>query len=216
MDYLHWIGKQHYTQHRFIKEAKKYGVTRRVSLNIAKQMSWGDKIYCAMLDGKTGVIFGYFIVDKLSGLSAEMTTQLARTPGTKLVDEGGDLVVRGCGEYTEGVTHAIRCELPDIISTLGQMTIDDKDIGNPMIGGFFQTITKIRLMDIPFRPGFRIIDEIALLIASTGESNKVKGQFYINNNSQRRPTPNHLKECGWIQAVEDYKQAGASARQRRD
>lgn len=204
--YIHWIGKSYYTMKSFAKEAEKYGVTRRVSLNIAKKMSWADKVYCAMLDGKTGVIFGYFIVTKLSGLSTEVTAQLEDKYESKLVGEGGDVVERGCGEYTEGNEYAIRCELPNIISTLDNARFEGVDIGKLMIGGMFQTITKIRLLDIPFRPGFRIIDEIALLITSTGNSNKVRGQFYISNNSQRRPTPNHLKECGWIQAVEDYKQ----------
>lgn len=207
MDYLHWIGKSNYTMNSFAKEAAKYGVTRRVSLNIAKQMSWSDKVYCAMLDGKTGVIFGYFIVDKLSGLSTEVTTQLEDKYETKLVGESGELVVRGCGEYIEGSTHAVRCELPDIIDMLASAEKEGVDIGKPMIGGLFVTITKIRLLDIPFRPGFRIIDEIALLISSTGNSNKVRGQFYINDNSLKRPTPDYLKECGWVQAVEDYKQS---------
>lgn len=203
-DWIHYIGKKYYTQNSFTKEAVEYGVTRRVSLNVAKQMHWGDCVYCAMLDGKSGVIFGSFIISKLSGLSAEVTTQLEDKYESKLVDEGGDIVLRGCGEYLEGDTHAVRCELPDIIDCLSQMSIDDKDVGSPMIGGLFQTASKIRLIDIPFRQGFRTIDAKALLHEASANGNKVKGQFYLQSNNARPFLPDHLKECGWVQSVENY------------
>lgn len=204
MDYLHWIGKKYYTMNSFAKEAAQHGVTRRVSLQTAKKMSWGDRIYTAMLDGKTGVIFGSFIISKLSGLSAEVTTQLEDKYESKLVDEGGDVILRGCGEYIECDTHAIKRKLPDIIELLLQMSIDDKDIGNPMVSGSFQTASKIRLIDIPFRQGFRTIDAKALLHEASANGNKVKGQFYLQSNNARPFLPDYLKECGWVQSVENY------------
>lgn len=205
-DWLHWIGKSNYTINSFAKEAAKYGVTRRVSLNVAKQMSWSDKVYCAMKDGKTGVIFGYFSIDRISGLSPYATTLVTSTLENELVDEGGLTVSRGCGGYVTGARYIVTGDLQDIVRIVDDANNECVDIGKPMVGGMFQTITKIRLLDIPFRQGFRIIDEIALLIASTGDSNKVRGQFYIHDNSLKRPTPNYLKECGWVQAVENYKQ----------
>lgn len=203
-DWIHYIGKKYYTMNSFAKEAAQHGVTRRVSLNVAKRMSWGDRIYTAMLDGKTGVIFGSFIISKLTGLSTEVTTQLEKEYESKLVDEGGDIVLRGCGEYIEGDTHTIKRELPDIIDCLSQMSIDDKDIGNPMVGGLFQTASKIRLMDIPFRQGFRTIDAKALLHSASANGGRVNGQFYIQSNNARPLLSDHLKECGWVQAVENY------------
>lgn len=207
MDYLHWIGKQHYTQHSFAKEAVQYGVTRRVSLNIAQQMNWGDTVYCAMLDGKTGVVFGYFTIDKLSGLSPFASTLVTSIHENKLIDEGGETIDRGCGSYTTDSTHAVRGELPDIIDILANAHYEYVDIGHPMVGGFFYTTPKIRLLDIPFRPGFRTIGAKALLYSASVNDNKVHGQFYVQNDVARPLLSDHLKECGWIQAVANYKQS---------
>lgn len=212
MDYLHWIGKQHYTQHRFIKEAKKYGVTRRVSLNIAKQMHWDDRVFCAMLDGKTGVLFGYFDIDRISGLSPYASTLVCSSYENSLIDEGGVLILRGCGEYIERATHAVRCELPNIIDVLKEATIDDKDIGQPMIGGCYRTLSKIRLMDIPFRQGFRTLDAQALFHEATRNHMRVYGQFYVDKNEATPLLSDHLSECGWIQAVENYQQKKGSGK----
>jgi len=203
-DYLHWIGKKYYTMNSFAKEAEEHRVTRRVSLNVAKKMSWGDRIYTAMLDGKTGVIFGYFDIDRITGLSSEALDSVTSAYENEQVAEGGRLIERACGEYSLGATHTVASELPAIIDILQEKVIDDRDIGNPMIGGNFHTITAIRLMNIPFRQGFRTFDAGALLHEAAHYHGKVYGQFYVPLEEADPFFSSHRKECGWVQAVENY------------
>lgn len=40
MNFIHFVGKSYYTMNGFINEAKEHGASRRVALNVLKQMHW--------------------------------------------------------------------------------------------------------------------------------------------------------------------------------
>jgi len=72
MTYLHFIGKEYYSISKFIKEAKLFGVSRRVNLLMLKKFEFGDKIYLFQWDKTSSILFGYFIFEKILGLDTEI------------------------------------------------------------------------------------------------------------------------------------------------
>lgn len=215
MDYLHWIGKSYYTTNSFIKEAEKFGVTRRISLRDAKRMAWGDTVYCAMLDGKTGVIFGYFKVDLITGLDEETAQKIKEEHRTEMTDPGNYAINRGCGEYVAGPTHSISASLEEIYHSIDWVerkrdgcTIESAKprpkTNKLMIGGTFTEIEKIRLLDIPFRQGFREINGIALRYEAKQNNNKVHGQFYLEKATKLWYEHNKPPTQGKIQSITKY------------
>jgi len=42
---IHFVGKAYYSIPYFEREAKSFGVSRRVATKVLGQMSWGDKIW---------------------------------------------------------------------------------------------------------------------------------------------------------------------------
>lgn len=204
MDWLHWIGKQYYTQKSFIKEAEKYRVSRRVAPQVAKAMNWGDTVYCAMLDGKTGVIFGYFTVDRITGLSVETTEQLKEKYKASTLDDGGNIIERGCGEYQTGETISIDASVEEITNEVIDIGNKGQDGDKLMVSGAFTEIEPIRLLDIPFRQGFRTINGIALQHDAEVNGNKVHGQFYLEAATKLWYESNKPQLSGEIQEVKKY------------
>jgi len=160
--WLHFIGGQYYTLDSFVKEAEAEGVTRRVSPQVAEKMSYGDRVLLAMKRGKTPVAFGWFNIERLTGLGdAAMDAIWAEQYSDKewSVEDlggGGKAVTRGCGSYVTGPSLLIDRDLPEIMSALADMTA--KEIGSLMVGGEFHDHPLVRLKDIPFRQGFRLFD----------------------------------------------------------
>lgn len=204
-NWLHWIGKSYYTMNSFAKEAEKYGVSRRVSLQTAKQMTWGDTVYCAMLDGKTGVLFGYFTIERITGLSKEATQAVLETHECTLTDEGGGVVSRGCGEYISGPSWQTKASLDEIVETVKEVKENGYNEGQIMIAGTFIELEKTRLLDIPFRQGFRKFDSNAFYQAVKDNSNAVRGQFYKNNDTSEAEIFPGQHKLGQVQQVSGYK-----------
>jgi len=205
LDWLHWVGREYYTQKSFIKEAEKYGVTRRVSLQVAKQMSWGDRVFCAMLNRKQGEIFGCFTISTLSGLSSEVIEKINEETEVTMTDPGGERVQRGCGEYMSGPSFQTEASLEEIVEIVENVREKNEDIGKPMVGGKFTQIEPITLIDIPFRQGFRKINGKALLHSAECNNRRVQGQFYIDKEEAEPLLTQSMRESGLIQAIENYK-----------
>jgi len=215
VDWLHWIGKQYYTTNSFIKEAEKYGVSRRVSLQQLKQMSWGDTIYCAMLDGKTGVIFGYFKVKQITGLDPETAERVRDRYACELLDNGGYAVSRSCGEYATGATYSISADIKEIANEIMNIEGEKENLRPPptpprggksklMVSGHFTIKEPIRLLDIPFRQGFRAINGKSLIYQAENNNRKVKGQFYLEAATKLWYEHNRIPQSGDIQEVKTY------------
>lgn len=102
--WIHWIGNAHYTPYQFIKEARKMGVSRRIPPHILKQMSWGDRIYCATREPgkKNPVVFGYFILESLVGIQVQDMPEDLKGKVRNIEDPGLLAVERGCGYLVVG------------------------------------------------------------------------------------------------------------------
>ncbi|RDV83926.1 hypothetical protein [Ammonifex thiophilus] len=202
--HLHFVGKQYYTLQSFVREAELYGVSRRISLTDLCRMNWGDKVLLAILDGKSGVVFGQFTVTTLTGLSPEASRAVREEFGARKVDDGGGVVKRGCGKYITGASYEVETPLPVIARFLMELKRQGIDIGKPMIGGPFEEHPPVRLKDVPFRQGFRLFDYSRFLeaVKQAGNGKKVpvvKGQFYVAELSAKAK-----KQDGKVQEVQIY------------
>jgi len=180
--WLHFIGRQYYTEASFAKEGRTYGVTRRVSSLQLGCLAFGDRVLLAMADGKSSVVFGYFVVEKLSGLSPEAMGAIAEEFPCRLVDRGGRAIRRGCGSYISGPSIAINAPLKEVADKLKGV----QDPGKLMVGGTFFEHERVRLKDIAFFRGFRRFDyeRFRKALAEWTPNGKFKmptvaGQFYL-------------------------------------
>jgi hypothetical protein len=203
--WLHFIGRQYYTRQSFVKEARQFGVSRRVSLNELKKMDWGDTVLLAIMEGKSGVLFGQFTIERLTGLSRDASLVLEKWFGLEKVNDGGIVVRRGCGEYVTGPEYRINASLAEIADILQTLKTQGVDIGRPMVGGSFRSHQPVRLADIPHRQGFRMFNYTAFITAvkqakAPGKSKlpAVKGQFYMPQ------APLGRARGGLVQEVANY------------
>lgn len=137
-DWITWVGNGNYTIPQFVQESQAYGVSRRVGYPRLKQMMWGDWVYCiwrpkkkANKPHRSGMIFGRFLVDTITGLSENMMEQMAETFETKEGSPGGMVVSRECGDYVTGAMYTVKATLEDIGAIIENATDDDS---RPMIG----------------------------------------------------------------------------------
>lgn len=211
MTWLHWIGRGYYaTPAAFRREALQYGVTRRVSLAQARQMAWGDPVWCVMLQGASGLRFGAFRVERLAGLSAEAVERLMAIGALGACqDLGGRMVARGCGQYQEGGTWGTQWPLDRLVARLAEWAAEGLDIGRLMVGGPWTDLPGVRFADIPQRQGFRAIDAAAVdaAVAAWPHPDRlplVHGQFYV-----REPGGAPAADEGAVTLVIDYQRARA-------
>lgn len=204
--WLHYIGKNYYGTGAFAREAKKYGVTRRAAPNVLRQMKYGDLVLSAQWDGRKGVVFGFFEVATLTGLSPEAVAAVREKIGLKQVGAGGYIVRRKCGQYVAGPTYAVseEIDIPDVIAAAGGVPL-----GKPMVGGEWRDLFPFYIA-VPHRQGFRRIDMRKLLAALEvrgGERNAhliAKGQFYVFG-QEANETPKDVKRL--VGEVKDYHRA---------
>lgn len=210
--WLHFVGRQYYSRAKFIREAKRYGVTRRVSLQQLKKMAFGDRVLLAMLEGKSPVVFGSFVIEKISGLSPVASVAIREKFQGEQVSAGGGLVIRGCGTYIEGRCFVVSATLQDIVGVLEELKDQEVDVGLPMVGGRFEHQAPIRLKDVPFRQGFREFD-YARFISELDRADKlravVRGQFYVDG-EQGETGDYEGGYGGYVEEVRNYQRKGVS------
>lgn len=181
--WLHFVGKSYYaSEGRFEREAKRYGITRRVSLKTLAAMAWGDRVYLAQKSGASAVVFGQFTITKLSGLSPEGAALLRAKLGDRIEYHAYDAprhVERGCGTYTVTGEFTIKeTSLAAIAAILATMPTEFAnttfaDPGKLMVGGTWAAlfgdpagvspweeppVDRVRLKSVPFAQGFRPFD----------------------------------------------------------
>lgn len=215
MTWLHFVGKQYYpSRARFIREAERYGVTRRVSLATLERMHWGDRVVLAIKERASPVVFGTFLIHILSGLSSEASQRLMTLFECEVIPGSEREVKRGCGEYIEGATIVVReAPLPVIARHLRDWKEAGLDIGKPMVGGNFEPHPLVYIPDIPHQQGFRPFDWDRFTQALSdyravwpdgrgkGRLPRVRGQFYAAAASDQGP------DEGRVQTVEGYRRA---------
>ncbi len=98
---VHYIGKGVYSKKLFIEEAKRYGVSRAMPWNIAKNLEPGTVILLAIHSGRKAEqgkaeVFGYMVVDGYN-----LPPNIIDLAGINVECEDRDeSVTRGCGSYT--------------------------------------------------------------------------------------------------------------------
>jgi hypothetical protein len=171
-------------------------------------MEWEDIVLLAIQEGKSLVVFGEFTIKSLSGLSPEANAAIAARWPVEKVSDGGAVVRRKCGSYIEGATYTFKepVSLREIALFLEQLKKDGVDIGLPMISGPFWPRRSVRLLDVPFRQGFRAFDYDRFMAAvEAAKANGAKylavhGQFYVGKEA-RDETP----AAGRLQEVRNYR-----------
>ncbi len=160
--WLHYVGGL-YTPEKFIKEAKRIGISRRIPLRNLKSLQWGDEVLCAEWKPWTAVtyaggetkehsagfksgdarIFCSFIIRHVFVENPEVNKalqEILRAQG-KITDYlpqpiGGGRVERECGVYYTGgeiLTSASISEIYQILQSLDPKT-------KVMIGGELKSV----------------------------------------------------------------------------
>jgi len=171
-------------------------------------MSWGDRILLCMWENSTTLVFGYFVIEKISGLSSGTIARINERFLLSKISDGGAKITRGCGSYVAGCTYAANASIQELCDFLKENPeISDK----PMIGGKFYETKIVKLKNIPHRMGFREFDypkyEEALTVAFSEKKGKfpvVEGQFYVNKEAGAKSTEN---KKGQLQEVADYQKS---------
>jgi len=117
MIWLHYVGG-FYTRQKFVAEAKKHGISRRVAPGVAKAMAYGDII--KLLDWNNGqpLLFAEFVISGISMdavISEELAPELIREGKASLVSQGGNTVIRECGSYVASATYQVDVELSEVV-----------------------------------------------------------------------------------------------------
>jgi len=186
--WIDFIGEKHYSKQGFIDESEQYGVTRRIPRHQLKRFRFGDRVMAAIREGKRPILFGYYVIERISGLSSTALKALSEKFSTKMIAEGGRVVHRGCGSYVEGATLTIEASLEEIAEVLK----DVKDYGKLMIGGTLHEHEEVRLKSIKSGPETRSIRPFnyeSFLVAvheakQTWDGKgcpSVKGYFYVSD-----------------------------------
>lgn len=200
--WLHFVGKSYYTPAKFEREAQKYGVSRRVSVQDLRKMTWGDKVYLAIKDGnQIAKVFGFFIIERLAGLDAETMQGVTTRYGAEPIDMGGELVARECGQYITGASFRTEASIEDICRELPAEKLP------LMVVGQYKSFGPARILKMPHRQGFRPFDEMMFKLRvkmwdpASDRRRKiptVTGQFY------KWPEPPGEGEAGTVTVVETY------------
>jgi hypothetical protein len=106
--HLTYIGGK-YTPAKFIKEANKFGITRRLPANIAKSMNFGDTVLCLQWRGKgiPPAVFAAFIINGIvfDGDIQKKVVEKLKAEGKIVQDNSGAAPVhvqRECGDFLMG------------------------------------------------------------------------------------------------------------------
>lgn len=151
--WLNFIGKRFYTPAKFMREARRYGVSRRISRQDLERMTWGDKVYLAIKDGReNALVFGYFIVERITGLDDGTMQKVAEKYGAEVQDLGGKLVTRECGQYITGPSYSTEASIKDICKELPEEKLP------LMVAGRVIPFGPAKLIKVPHRQGFRAFD----------------------------------------------------------
>lgn len=217
--WLHFIGKQYYYMSRFIKEAQSAGISRRVSLQVLKQMQWGDQVGCAQSEPglKSPSVFLEFRIETITGLSRAVHRDIMEKFPCRVVDLGGQRISRGCGEYITGISIETHASIEDVVSVIEahngyedseqEGIAGDASKSQPMIGCGAESVRLLGkpfpiLRDVPFEQGFRLYDRALLMkaidFAGKGNRARVRGQLHVNDKTESQ------EGYGEVQEVMNY------------
>ena len=197
--WLHFVGKSIYGTDRFIREAKKLGVSRAISwpqlVKIAED-GWGTIVLLAehrrVKEGdkevQGAVVFGYF---RVSGINIPHEVSEELKERIKIIREvgGGFSVNRACGSYYVSSSYQVDETLKDLVEKIKEVCKDMKI--NPLTLKIFIT-GRLTTFDSPvilrnqeFFRGFKKV-EIEGLEIPTIEAEKEPFLVFIKDYQRRR------------------------------
>ena len=117
MHFMHYIGGR-YSRPSFIREARKQGVSRRVSVSHAKTMNFGDTVVLAVWNSGSPTAFAEFQIQHIT-----LSSDVAEAVGQQLAEEGratssgnGPVsIVRQCGYYCIVGSWTVDAEFGEIV-----------------------------------------------------------------------------------------------------
>jgi len=159
--WLHFIGSKYYSISKFIKEAKNLGATRRVSLKILKKMNFGDRVVVSQWDGNKTIVFGYFTIRTIGGITPDITDKIREKCGAVCISFGGEVVTRGCGTYVTGACYSTSASIGEICEVIEEVAGENAKLPLVVEGPFTPFPTDqipykfVYLLKVPHRQGFR-------------------------------------------------------------
>jgi hypothetical protein len=114
--WLHFIGGYYKSEDKFVKEAQRFGISRRVPAQVIRGMEFGDRlIFLRYVKGQQAFAFAEAVI---VGLTLE--GGIAKKVGDRLIDEGkaqyeegGGMVSRECGSYFVLGTYHVNATLKE-------------------------------------------------------------------------------------------------------
>lgn len=104
--WFHFIGGYYKSVEKFLTEAKRLGITRRIPVQIARGMNFGDKIILLRWKHKCAMAFAEMIVTNIvldEGISEQVCQKLAEKGKVKPLRGIGEIkpttIIRECGSY---------------------------------------------------------------------------------------------------------------------
>jgi hypothetical protein len=137
MIWQHYVGG-FYTPKKFVAEAKKHGISRRVAPNVAKAMAYGDVIKLLDWNNSQPLLFAEFVVSGISmnaEISEELAPELIQEGKARLVSQGGNTVIRECGSYVASATYEVDVELSEVVEKADEIVARLEIKPNYMITG---------------------------------------------------------------------------------
>ena len=198
--WLHYIGKGLYTIESFVREAKKYGVSRAIPLQMLKKLNWGDKIYLAQslskveTDAKNEVVakvFGYFRVESVQlSASDKLKSEVYgdERVRAKVVDSGGYTVQRACGSYEVGSIAVTNANLSTVAEVIKEKENELGEKAKVFVCGELVLIEPIEITAPFTRSLVRVnIDESKLVVKKTLkiESKREKAVVHVKDYKRR-------------------------------
>lgn len=119
--WMHYIGQGYYAdEKKFLREAKKSGISRRAPAQIARGMEFGDRLVFLRYV-RQGSVFA-LAEGRIHGITLDH--EIAQEVGERLIEdgraeyhEGGGAVERECGSYLVVGTFTVRASLKEVITT---------------------------------------------------------------------------------------------------
>ncbi len=190
MDWLHFIGITTYPSIAvFEAEAKRYGVSRRISGQALRRFQFGDRVFLFRKEENRARLFGRFDVEKVfaaysdeaaAAIAAELGLRVGGAgpaeggPGGEGAEPGGERIERECGFFDPGPDLPVKGSLPQLAGALIR-----HGATHLMIGGPFQRHEPV-WAPIVFQRGFRTLDYEGLIRAEAEREprRRLFGQFY--------------------------------------
>jgi len=196
--WLHYVGRGLYSINTFVREAKKYGVSRAIPLQMLKKLHWGEKIYLAQVKEKleggrvVAKVFGYFTIRGINiGSSDELRKEIFRDEriNAKVIRTGNMHVERACGSYIVSATAVTSADLETVANVISEKAKEFGESVKVFIGGELTLIDPIEIVAPFTRSLVKVeLDESKVKITRTLKIKEEDKHIHHVKNYVRRKT----------------------------